>query len=900
MFGWGKSPEVRGKDGSKKSEPFDLGNLGIDTFNDNFELPPDSDVLNEEDLNDPALLEELQALSTGNPKPKQTTKSAPKSKPKPPPSSIAVAPAIDVDALGALGIPNDDEDIEVAFDEEDMKDPALLNELRGLGYQSDNDKDNTDVKQRKSALETNEHKQKDVLRTKMEIQVRSISTVSKNDKEVFHSQVQQKDDPSAIGQSVSITSDVEKVVSFSQTQPTGDSLKNDTPIDVMLLEENIDTLTKYIQQEKLKAVSKNRAGDKAGAMEAMRAYKQLEVRRDQILGKKSTTSNESSQSNVQMKLPAVSKPAENIKSQQTNLTLNPELIASIRLRQEQYMQAMNIFKNTNYQRAKEYMAVAKNLQAVLQSLINGDQLPEGWTLPKEPDVSEKAQPPAPSTPKKKVAANVTPKSTPKQRVLTAIDATKSQLLDEEERLLTTMSKEDQYARLLAKLESQISLCTTISAYYLKSGDKSQASFFHKYKKTFIADLESLTSYQKHGKDIPPFHYKEVTYNVENAFFDLSANDMEVCIEKAWSLGNKEVNGKDVEAYVNFDIGWPPEGSPGAGSGKGDTSVAKRGMDPEFNWKKTLSIERNKAFQRHIDRKKALFEVFHYRGFFRKATSLGKAQVKLDSLANKSEIHEVVELVDNNRRPTGGKLEIRLRLRAPLLKADVISKTEKWLIIDDLNTNHPLHATPKPSASSSDVTSSKSSSTSTPLRKNPINPDTSEAEIPILPKATTTNEFCETPSQVSAPAVQKLSTHTKNVQSTDVDQDELEHAEEQLNNVDLLVSSKLLQQESEIIDAEIATLNAQQKPVPDELLDRKSAIQIKMSLMEVQVQTGQLTIDKYIEQVKASVVSCKKLALVFKKAGKLEAAKKVLVRSKVMEGEVKEIEEAMASGAMGGE
>lgn len=142
-----------------------------------------------------------------------------------------------------------------------------------------------------------------------------------------------------------------------------------------------------------------------------------------------------------------------------------------------------------------------------------------------------------------------------------------------------MSKKDQYEKLMAQLESQISSCQTIAAYNLKTGHKNEAVDFLRYKKAFVADLASLASYQKHDKDVPPFHFKEITYNRENAFFDLSVNDLEICIEKAWNLGNKEVNGKDVEAYVSWDIGWPPEGHQGAGSGKGDTPVAKRGMDP---------------------------------------------------------------------------------------------------------------------------------------------------------------------------------------------------------------------------------------------------------------------------------------------------------------------------------
>ncbi|CAG8836489.1 9571_t:CDS:2, partial [Racocetra persica] len=108
------------------------------------------------------------------------------------------------------------------------------------------------------------------------------------------------------------------------------------------------------------------------------------------------------------------------------------------------------------------------------------------------------------------------------------------------------------------------------------------------------------------------------------------------------------------------------------------------------------------------RKKAIFEVFHYRGFLRRAISLGKAQLKLDSLAGKAEIHEVLDLVDNNRKPTGGKLEVRLRLRSPLLKPDIIQKTEKWLVVHGFNLNNPI-ANTQVSAPSPKVASVKSSS-----------------------------------------------------------------------------------------------------------------------------------------------------------------------------------------------
>ncbi|CAG8617293.1 4318_t:CDS:2 [Racocetra persica] len=124
---------------------------------------------------------------------------------------------------------------------------------------------------------------------------------------------------------------------------------------------------------------------------------------------------------------------------------------------------------------------------------------------------------------------------------------------------------------------------------------------------------------------------------------------------------------------------------------------------------------------------------------------------------------------------------------------------------------------------------------------------------------------------------------------------MELAEDQLNNVDLIVSSGLLQEEINIVNSQISALEARGKPIPGDLSDRKSALEIKMSLMEIQVQTGQLTIDKYLEQVKDSITSFKRLALTFKKAGKIEDAKKALAKSKVMENEVKQMEEAMDGG-----
>ncbi|CAJ0843067.1 9766_t:CDS:2 [Entrophospora sp. SA101] len=418
-----------------------------------------------------------------------------------------------------------------------------------------------------------------------------------------------------------------------------------------------------------------------------------------------------------------------------------------------------------------------------------------------------------------------------------------------------MSKKEQYSHLQTQLEAQSSLCHTIAAHYLKSGNKKQAALYLRYKNSFKADLNSLVSYSNHDKDVPAFHYQEVSYEIENIFPELAANDMEICIERAWNLGNKEVNGNDVVAYVNWNVAWPPEGSPGAGSGKGDTSTSDRGMNPEFNFKKRIDIVRSRPFQRYLERKKATFEVFHYKGFLRKSISLGKATIKLDTLLKKSEIHDVLELVDHVRKPTGGKLEIRIRLRTPYSQSEIITKTEKWLIIDEFNK---------------DFTNSVTSP--------PKKPTTSSSSPPPASVASSSKTKEQNVSQ---------SLITSNTEAINTGKDDVEN----------IASNLVLQNEIELITNQITTLEAQRKPIPEDLLDRQNELEIKMNLLLISVQTNELTMAEYIERVKASIVNCKKLALFFKKAGKLDEAKKALRRSKIMEDEVKEVEEAIKNGAL---
>ncbi|RUS25235.1 hypothetical protein BC938DRAFT_472446 [Jimgerdemannia flammicorona] len=472
--------------------------------------------------------------------------------------------------------------------------------------------------------------------------------------------------------------------------------------------------------------------------------------------------------------------------------------------------------------------------------------------------------------------------------------------------------------------------------------------FRVLEKTFAADLVSLRSLRDHSKPLPHFHYQDVAYKERNVNPDITSQDLEIRIIRASALGNHEIAPREVEAFVAFDLnGWPPEG-PQASMGKGETPIAAKGMDPgmcrkrlifimailsvrfsscaEFNFSTFIPINRvNRAFSRYVARKKAMFEVFHNKyayGFMRRPVSLGKMTIEMEPLLTKSTIEGVYELQDSNRKRTGGKLEIRIALSEPLNGDDIVTKQEKWLVIDDFNTNiysflasagfiSSAAAAAAASRPRTVVSSSQAqaipSQPQTPVRvatpvassDPPLTPRTQQPSAPpeqVAPPPTSP----QTPAKVQQQPVQAKQASKPAAKAEDGQDDPLEQAEEELNSVDNLVSNVVLEQELNTVNGQIAVLTARGQPIPDDLTDRKQAIDIKMNLLVIQVQTGQLTMDDYLRNVEARIEKDGKLAVVFKNVGRLDLAKVAIKRRKMMKDEVDEVRAAMAAAEAEGE
>lgn len=112
-----------------------------------------------------------------------------------------------------------------------------------------------------------------------------------------------------------------------------------------------------------------------------------------------------------------------------------------------------------------------------------------------------------------------------------------------------------------------------------------------------------------------------------------------------------------------------------------------------------------------------------------------------------------------------------------------------------------------------------------------------------------------------------------------------------SSVDEIVSNQVLEHEFNLVCAEIEKLSSQRQKVPEELEDLKNSYQIKMNLLVAMVQTGALTMEKYVSQVEESIEWTKKMALSFKKAGRIDEARKAMIRVKLMTQEVEETRQA---------
>ncbi|KAK7944866.1 hypothetical protein WMY93_000594 [Mugilogobius chulae] len=261
-----------------------------------------------------------------------------------------------------------------------------------------------------------------------------------------------------------------------------------------------------------------------------------------------------------------------------------------------------------------------------------------------------------------------------------------------------------YAQLNKILKEQYEKCMTHSKQFTHLGNVKETTKFEKMAESCKKSLELLKLSQSRGLPPPKHHFEEKAFNTAGIFPELSSTEMVVNIVKGINLpAPSGVQTNDLSAFIKFDFPYPSsvrrlnilislflcnyfifnvdfvvfQENPQ----KHKTLYVKNTNCPEYDQSFTLTINRNhRGFRRLVSNKGLKLELFHRGGFLRSDKPIGTAVVKLEGLENQSEIREIVEVMDG-RKHTGGRVEVKVRLREPLSGQDLQTNSVKWLVID---------------------------------------------------------------------------------------------------------------------------------------------------------------------------------------------------------------------------
>ena len=217
------------------------------------------------------------------------------------------------------------------------------------------------------------------------------------------------------------------------------------------------------------------------------------------------------------------------------------------------------------------------------------------------------------------------------------------------------------------------MCMTNRSYFKEVGDIASAYKFEQMALHSKKDLDAIRFAFKRGDSVPKFHYETRAFSRVVSNTDLTDNDLELNILNGINYAVK--NPKDVDTYIKWEFPFPRDAPT-----YDKTSVIKDSNNPEYNSLFKIVINpRDKSFQRVVKRGAVKLEVWAKGGFFRSDSLIGTASVKLAPLETSCTIHDSYDLYDG-RKPVGGKIEVKLRVRNGILAKQIEQAQEKRLVI----------------------------------------------------------------------------------------------------------------------------------------------------------------------------------------------------------------------------
>uniref|UniRef100_A0AAX7SQ04 Coiled-coil and C2 domain-containing protein 1B n=1 Tax=Astatotilapia calliptera TaxID=8154 RepID=A0AAX7SQ04_ASTCA len=250
-------------------------------------------------------------------------------------------------------------------------------------------------------------------------------------------------------------------------------------------------------------------------------------------------------------------------------------------------------------------------------------------------------------------------------------------------------------------------CLGLSQQFTNTGNVAEALKSEKLLEETMKYIEILKSAYTKGHPVPKCRTEERTFNSIKINPNLTLNDLILYVTRGINLpAPSGVSANDLDASVKFEFPFPSAEE----AQRDKTNTVKNTSSPEFKETFRLNINRgHRAFKRVIQSKGIKFEIIHKGGLFKNDKVLGTAQLKLEGLENHCEIREILEVMDG-RKTTGGKLEVRVKIREPLSGVELHPVKEKWLTLEPVSTSdQPASPRSKPKHEASSRSGHSSSS-----------------------------------------------------------------------------------------------------------------------------------------------------------------------------------------------
>ncbi|XP_015916777.1 coiled-coil and C2 domain-containing protein 1-like isoform X2 [Parasteatoda tepidariorum] len=251
-------------------------------------------------------------------------------------------------------------------------------------------------------------------------------------------------------------------------------------------------------------------------------------------------------------------------------------------------------------------------------------------------------------------------------------------LDCEENNTSDLSLEELFETLIKDLTNQLEICRRNKEFFLHLGDVTSASKFEKLALESKKDLSVVQHLKKTNQSVPKFHYETRLFSMVVCNTELADNELEVTVARGINLPGKQ---DELDSFVRVEFPIPNETPQTA-----KTHTIKDTNNPEFEETFKFEINRKSRSQLRLFKRHSLkLEVFQKgsflccSGFLRSDKLLGTVSVKLLDLESKCIVHDSFNLMEG-RKNIGGSLEVKIRIRDPLLGKQVEEVKEKWLII----------------------------------------------------------------------------------------------------------------------------------------------------------------------------------------------------------------------------